>query len=66
MVSTHSSNVAPLRNMVPKILGVRVARILAFTPLPMPSARIMMWESSVCRISTLSPHNISVNLFRLL
>ena len=66
IVSTHSSSVAPFKNMVPRILDVSVARMLAFTPLPMPSARIMMLESSVFNSSTLSPQRTSVNLFRLL
>ena len=66
IVSTHSSNAAPFKNMVPSILEVSVDKILALTPLPMPSARIRISESSVFRISTLSPQSTSENLFRLL
>ena len=66
MVSKHSSSGAPFKNMVPRIFVVSVERMLAFTPLPMPSARMMTSESGVFKISTLSPQRISENLLRLL
>ncbi len=66
MVSTQSSIEAPFKNMVPRILDVSEAKILAFTPLPIPSARINIFESSVLSNSTLSPQSSSSCLFRLL
>ncbi len=47
-----SSTDAPLANMVPAILAVSVARILALTPLPSPSDRTAMNEEGVVTIST--------------
>ena len=64
-VSTQDSMVAPSRSIVPRIFDVRVARMFAFTPLPIPSARITISESFVLSTSTLSPQSSSPCLFRL-
>src|SRR5574344_514331 len=64
-VVTHSSIVAPFFSIVPIIFVVRVERILALTPLPIPSDNTRISESSVLIISTVSPHNSSFALFRL-
>ena len=59
MVSTTSSMVEPSFIMVMMILLVKVASILALTPLPKPSESTKIEDSSVRTISTLSPHNSS-------
>ena len=66
MVSTVSSRVAPAFIMVAMILEVRVARMLALTPLPRPSDSTTITSSSVRTISTLSPQSSSPFLLRLL
>ena len=48
MVETHSSMGRPSAIMVEMILAVRVERMLAFTPLPRPSARTITVEFSSC------------------
>ena len=60
MVSTHSSMERPAASMVEMILLVRVDRMLAFTPLPRPSASTMTVEPSSCSTtSTWSPQSCS-------
>ena len=60
MVDTQSSRLSPSAIMVEMILLVSVDRMLAFTPLPRPSARTMTVELSPCStISTWSPHSCS-------
>ena len=52
MVSTQSSNRSPAASIVERILLVSVERMLAFTPLPSPSASTITVEfSSVLDIS---------------
>ena len=46
MVDTHSSRDSPSAIMVEMILLVSVERMLAFTPLPSPSASTITVESS--------------------
>ena len=66
MVSTHSSMGMPFSIMVERILLVSVERILAFTPLPRPSARTSVRLLSLrAMISTRSPQSCSPFLFRL-
>ena len=52
MVETHSSRQMPSAIIVEMIFDVSVERMLALTPLPSPSARTIMVESSLC--STMS------------
>ena len=60
MVSTQSSSVSPSAIMVEMILEVSVERMLAFTPLPNPSASTMTVELSPCSTtSTWSPQSCS-------
>ena len=66
MVSTASTTLAPSCSMVAMMVLVSVERMLAFTPLPRPSARTAMVEFSVRRIWTLSPQSSSLNLLMLL
>ena len=63
MVSTQSSTVISPASMVERILAVRVERMLAFTPLPRPSASTMMKLSSRFTVSTWSPQSCSPALF---
>ncbi len=57
---THSSRGMPSAIMVEMILEVRVERMLAFTPLPRPSASTTTVELSPCSIiSTWSPQSCS-------
>ena len=66
MVWTQSARVRPFDIMVQMILAVRVDRMLAFTPLPSPSARTTTREPSSCStISTWSPQSCSPHLLRL-
>ncbi len=62
MVSIVSLRSAPCCSMVIMILLVKVAKILAFTPLPNPSAKTMIVRLSLFTISTLSPQSSSLNL----
>ncbi|MPN42359.1 hypothetical protein SDC9_189916 [bioreactor metagenome] len=65
IVSTASSMEAPSLSIVPIILDVSVARMLAFTPLPKPSDSIIITDSLVLITSTLSPQSSSLCLFKL-
>ncbi|WP_246110720.1 hypothetical protein [Thermosediminibacter litoriperuensis] len=66
MVLTTSSIDALFFIMVEAILTVRVESILAFTPLPRPSAITAIIPSSDWTTSTLSPHSSSPFFVRLL
>ena len=60
IVETHSSIGRPSAIIVDIILDVSVERILAFTPLPRPSARTITVEFSFSStISTWSPQSCS-------
>ena len=67
MALTHSSNGRPSAIMVEMMREVRMERILAFTPLPRPSASTSTEESSPCpTASTWSPHSSSPTWLMLL
>ena len=60
IVDTHSSREIPSAIIVEIIFDVRVDKILAFTPLPRPSASTITVESSPCgTTSTWSPQSCS-------
>ncbi len=66
MVSTVSSRLAPSFSIVTAILAVRVASMLAFTPLPRPSDITIISLSPTLSIATWSPHSSSPCFLRLL
>ncbi len=67
MVSTHDSRLMPLATMVEMIVEVSVDKMLAFTPLPRPSAKTTTWLSSLWSMtSTWSPQSCSPNLLTLI
>ena len=67
MVETHSSKGKSAAIMVEMILEVSVDRILAFTPLPIPSASTITVESPLCStMSIWSPQSCSPSWLMLL
>ena len=65
-VFTQSSTDMPPTLMVDRICAVSVAKMLAFTPLPRPSASTQMRVSSLLANITRSPQSCSPRLIRLM
>ena len=66
IVSTASRISSPAASIVDIIVDVSVDSMLALTPLPRPSARTTIVESSFSTISTWSPHSCSPSWLRLI
>ena len=66
MVLTHSSMDICAAIMVEMMVDVKVDKMLAFTPLPSPSAKTKIVVSPSRAICTMSPQSCSPNLLMLL